>query len=147
MKCCSICDTQIHERFNLCRRCQESTHLPDRLKIKDTLYQDKYLKKEVFLDIPERLAKLFQQGNMGMNKLRAFFCMVRNAYLAKEQSFEMIKPQLWAFQRATEDRTRRNITPESFREFVNYYIQIASKNKEELYGFMELFRSIIAYSK
>lgn len=151
-KICEICNAPLADpRFDLCKNCKDSKHLPDLLKIKDTFYEDKNLKKEVFLDIPERIAKLFAKGNMGMNKLRAFFCMVRNAYdvltLDKKQCFDNIKSQLYALQRAVEDRTRRGVTPESFRQFITHYLPIALKNKEELYGFMELYRSIIAYSK
>lgn len=148
---CEICGNSIKPGYALCLDCKESKKLPENLKIKDSFYENKRLKKEVFLDVPERIAKLFDQGNMGMNKLRAFFCMIRNAYdvlnLDKNQCFENIKPQLWALQRTVEDRTRRGVTPDSFREFINYYLKLAIKNKEELYGFVELFRSIIAYAK
>lgn len=148
---CEICHASIDPRFSICRDCKDSRRYPDSLKIKGTFYEMKNLKKEIFLDFPNRIAKLFAQGNMGMNKLRAFFCMVRNAYdflnLDSEQCFENVKPQLWALQRTVEDRTRRGVTPESFRQFIAFHLEIALKNKEELYGFMELFRSVIAYSK
>jgi CRISPR/Cas system CSM-associated protein Csm2 small subunit len=151
-KQCEICKDPINPKFSLCFDCKESRKFPDPLKIKDTFYNNnKTLKEDVFLDLPERTARLFAQGGMGMNKLRAFFCMVRNAYdllnLDRSLSLENIKPQLWALQRAVEDRTRRGVTPKSFREFINFYLQISLKNKEELYGFVELFRSVIAYSK
>jgi len=149
---CEICGSALNNpKFSFCDNCGKSKWLPDNLKIKDTFYRDKHLKDEVFLEIPEKTAKLFAQGKMGMNKMRAFFCMVRNAYdifmLDRKQCFDNIKPQLYGLQRAVEDRARREIIPESFRQFIIYYIQIALKSKEELYGFMELFRTIIAYSK
>jgi len=155
---CEICGTQVNAKFNICKDCKNSEILPQRLKIKGSFYEKDILRKEVFLDIPERIAKLFNQGDMGMNKLRAFFYMVRNAYdvlnldydistLDKDQRYEKVKPRLWALQRTVEDRTRRGITPGSFKEFINYYLEIALKSKEELYGFIELFRSVIAYSK
>lgn len=150
-KQCEICGVLIAPKFFYCRDCNESKWLPPSLKIEKTFYKNARLKREVFLDLPEKIAKLFFNGAMGMNKLRAFFCMLRNAYdvlnLDKDQTFEDIRPKLWALQRTVEDRTRRGVTPESFRQFMNYYLQIALVGKEELYGFMELFRSVIAYSK
>ena len=157
-KRCEICGVRIDAKFSLCKDCKESKKLPDSLTIKNSFYQDeqlKRLKKEVFIDVPERLAKLFQQGKikMGMNKLRAFFSMVRNAYdtfsFSKEKKFEDIKPQLWKIITVVEDRTRRQIVPPSFRDFIKLGIEIAEKDSSgrELYGFVEFFRSIIAYSK
>lgn len=148
---CEICGSTIEPKYSMCRKCKESEWYPPVLLLKDTFYQNNRLRKEVYQTIPELSAKLFAQGNMGMNKLRAFFCMIRNAYdtliLNRDLSIDDVRPQLWALQRAVEDRTRRGVTPESFRQFVRWYVRIAEKRREELYGFMELFRSVIAYSR
>jgi hypothetical protein len=90
---------------------------------------------------------------MGMNKLRAFFCMVRNAYetflLSEKECFDNVKPYLWKIITAVEDRTRRGVTPPSFRDFIIMGINISERDTtgKELHGFVELFRSVIAYSK
>jgi len=153
-KKCEICEAPVsNPRFSLCKDCNDSKRLPQLLRIVDSFYKDKHLKREVYLDIPERLAKLFHQGDLGMNKLRSFFCMVRNAYeafsLSKDKCFDNVKPQLWKIITAVEDRTRRKITPPSFLDFMKSGIAIAEKDEtgKELYGFVELFRSIIAYSR
>ncbi|AMM40917.1 CRISPR-associated protein [Candidatus Desulfofervidus auxilii] len=156
MKKCEICGAQIKPKFSLCKDCQESKRLPDSLTIRGSFYQDKQLKrlkKEVFIDIPERVAKLLQRGEMGMNKLRTFFCMIRNAHetfsFSEEKNFEDIKPQLWRIITVAEDRKRRKVVPQSFCDFIKLGINIALKDSSgrELYGFVEFFRSIIAYSK
>lgn len=148
---CEICGSKIEQKYSMCKDCTNSKWFPVSLRIKNSFYEKKCLKKEIYLDVPEKTAKLFTQGNMGMNKLRSFFCMLRNAYdslnLDENQTFECIKPHLWSIQRTVEDRTRRGVTPESFKQFINHNIEIALKGKDELYGFMELFRSVIAYSK
>ncbi len=150
-KKCEICGASIAPKFLYCRECNDSKWFPETLKIDHTFYKNGILRREVFVEIPEKISKLFSNGNMGMNKLRAFFCMLRNAYdalnLDKKLTFEGIKPRLWAIQRAVEDRTRRGVTPESFRQFVIHYLEIALQNKDELYGFVEFFRSVIAYSR
>ena len=153
-KTCTICNEILaNPRFLICKRCNESNWFPPTLKIEDTFFKNGQLKVDVFLEKPERIAQLFSRGDMGMNKLRTFFVMLRAAYdtifLGKISHFENIKPQLFILQRAVEDRTRRGIVPESFRQFINHHLKIVlnSETQEELYGFMEFYRSIIAYSK
>jgi CRISPR type III-A-associated protein Csm2 len=153
-KTCEICNIKIENpKFSMCKSCNESKRLPDNLKIKGSFYENGHLKEAVFKDVPEKLAKLFQKGNLGMNKLRAFFSMVRTAYemyaMSHNKDFNSIKPQLWKIVVVVEDRTRRNVTPPSFLEFIKDGIKIAENDNtgKELQGFVELFRSVLAYSK
>ena len=154
-KHCEICGVSIKPKFSLCFNCHESRCLPETLQFKDSFYKEGILKKEVYRDLPERLAILFQQGKkkMSMNKLRAFAVMVRDAYdtyqFSEEKKFDYIKPKLWKIITACEERTRREIIPPSFLDFIKSGIEIAVKDStgRELYGFVELCRSVIAYTK
>jgi CRISPR/Cas system CSM-associated protein Csm2 small subunit len=156
-KKCEICEDPIDEKFSMCKVCFNSTKFPNSLKFDKTFFENSRLKRDVYLDKPKRIALLFQQGKdkrkMSMNKLRAFFCVVRNAYdsfaFDDKNNFDKVKPQLWKLITSVEDRTRREITPPSFNEFIKTCVAIAENDTtgRELYGFVELFRSVIAYSK
>lgn len=153
---CEICKKPI-DKFYKCEDCLKSRRLPDSLRITKSFYDSNVLKKDVYIDTPEHLSKLFFQGGekekMGRNKLRAFFVMVRNAYdifsFSEEKNFNKIKPLLWKTITAVEDRMRRGITPVSFTQFIKNGLNIAETDLtgKELFGFLEHFRSVIAYSR
>lgn len=157
-KKCEICGYDISGKFSICKNCKECRRLPDNLRIKGSFYKDenkKLLKKEVYIDMPYKISKLLAAGNMGRNKLRAFFSMIRIAYdrysiTKNDERFEEIKSNL--LQRVipiVNDRTRRGVTPGAFKEFIENGLQIVLKDNtgKELYGFKEHFMSVIAYSK
>lgn len=104
--------------------------------------------KEIFIDTPSQLAKIFanDKPNLASKQLREFYNIIlraRNKSILK--GVNVIMPILWECQRDAEYQLKRNVIPRSFYKFLEHHIRIAGKDEKTLDGFCQHIQSIIAY--
>ncbi len=111
-------------------------------------YYDKEgnLIKDVFIGIPEDLAKLFSNSDLSSKQLREFFFKIKKARnTAFLKGMEKARPLLWECFRDIEYQHRREIIPYNFHKFMKHHLSLAEKDQNSLEGFCEHLESILAY--
>lgn len=154
-KKCEICGEKTQEKFRFCKSCSISLPLKDlRESIEIDSYYDQFnkLKKEIFQDIPEKLAEIFKNGRppLSYGMLRKFFEMIQRAW-EKTNDISQAKMELEKAKRFAEYQKNRNVIPLGFAGFFKKHINFilngsSGEIKNNLKGFLELMTSIVAYS-
>jgi hypothetical protein len=132
--------------------------IPYECLFKDSFYADDgYLKREVFLEASEKMARILQDPRMTQRvimtqtSIRRLFNSIKDAEnrLKSDRSLSLgfVRENFAKFLRDTEYQVRRGIVPEVFGEFVNAHKEIGVKSKEEFRGFVEYLTSIVARMK
>jgi len=109
------------------------------------------LRREIFVEIPEKLAATFQQhpDPVKASAMRKFYECVRTVreMLIQEKSFEACKPDLYRLKPLVRRQKERRVVSEAFVQFIDHNIDLAVQSPENLKGFHRLFESVICYSK
>ena len=137
--------------FRLCPACFSKSKKKrfiqiDELLLKSYYDKDNNLLKEIFIGIPEELARLFSQDRMAAKQIRDFYQKIAKARnKALLFGINVVKPILYECQRDAAYQLKRDVIPQSFNDFLVHHLQIAEKNEKMLDGFCQHFESILAY--
>ncbi len=141
--------TQPH--FKLCPDCFSQSKYKKASRLNELLlkaYYDKdnNLLKEIFIGVPEELAKIFSREGMATKQVRDFYQKILKARnKAFLSGINAVKPILYECQRDAAYQLKRNVIPKSFNDFLVHHLQIAEKNEKMLEGFCQHFESVLAY--
>lgn len=112
---------------------------------------DGYLRKEIFMDAAEKMARILQSKRMTQASIRHLFNMVKavEIRLKADRNLPMgfVRENFFKFVRQTDYQVGRGIIPGIFRELVDAHKDIVVKDKEEFKGFVEYLTSIVARMK
>ncbi len=109
-----------------------------------------YLRAGIFKEEAKAVANVLASLKMTATSLRAFYNKLKaieNRYKSANNNFELVKPNLYAFERDVAYQVSRGVVSEAFREFINKNSALAIKGPKEFKGFVEHFLSVLAYFK
>lgn len=150
-KICEKCGREFEAKqshFRLCSSCFSSRQ---RINISslllETYYDDKNnLLKEIFIGLPEKLAKIFHKDKLTITQLINFYQKIQRACNnALLHGIDIAKPIIYECHRDLEYQLKRGLIPRSFFKFMKHHLEIAEKNEKELEGFRQHLESILAY--
>lgn len=158
LKKCENCGNTFEARqeyYKLCNECNKmrqsykdksKEELPSNLLLKNYFDEKGNLVKEIFLDIPDQLAKKFYQSGLKMNQLRDFYCIISKARTtALLKGIESVRPNLWQCITKLEYQLKREIIPKSFVSFMRHHLVLAEKDEKYLDAFYQHLDSIVCY--
>lgn len=95
------------------------------------------------------VAKLLNLHNTSATRLRNFYNRLQaiDYYLQQTNDFAEVRVKLLSFNNLVEYSTARGAVPEVFRDFIKKNLPIAQENKESFKGFLEHYKSVLAYAK
>ena len=112
------------------------------------------IRREVYMETAEEIAQLFNRvrdPELKAASVRRFFESVRAAYdrytQHPERSFESAMELIYRLRPLARKSEERKVTHPCFTKFMEYYIELTSKDRRNLKGFKELFMSVIGYMK
>ncbi len=133
------------------RRGGPADRLPDEFKLDNFYTEAGAIRREVYLDVSEEIAKIFSQAELTAASLRRFFESVRAAYehylQDPDRSFDKAMERVYRLRPLARKSEERQITKPCFTDFMEHYIELTSKDPKNLKGFKELFMSVIGYMK
>ena len=152
---CEQCQKEfepVQPHFRLCPDCFSSSwHKKDTLS--ELLLKSYYdlknnLVKEVFIGVPESLARVFARSRPSLKstQLRDFYQKIlkaRNKALLKD--INAARPILYECQRDAAYQVNRGVIPESFSQFLEHHIALAEKDEQSLEGFYQHVNSLVCY--
>jgi CRISPR-associated protein Csm2 len=110
----------------------------------------KHLREGIFKEDAKEVARVLAALKMTPTSLRAFYNKLKaieNRYKISNNDFDLIKPNLYAFERDVAYQVSRGVVSEEFRKFININSALAIKGPEFFRGFVEHFLSVLAYFK
>ena len=145
------------EYYKVCYECNiakqsknergEKSLLSD-LLLKSYFYEKGNLVKEIFLDIPDKIAKKLYQDHpsLKMKQLRDFYSIISNARTsALLKGIDSVRSILWQCATKLEYQLKREIIPQSFVDFMRHHLKLAEKDEKHLDAFYQHLDSIVCY--
>lgn len=134
-------------KFVLCQDCFRShQNLPENLLLKSYYDKDGNLLKEVFIGVPETLARVLHYDGLKIKQLRDFYQKILGARTkAFLKGINAARSKLYECQRDGVYQLKRDVIPKSFSQFLEYHISLAEKGENMLEGFYQHFESVVAY--
>ncbi|MFB3787119.1 MAG: type III-A CRISPR-associated protein Csm2 [bacterium] len=115
----------------------------------NSFYEGDNLRREVFRDIPEQIAQIFDQAGMKSTSVRRFYNVVRLAYdkyrFSADREFAASRELIQSLDHLATYNQTREVTKPCFTKFIKHYIELAEKSPENLRGFKLLFESVIGF--
>jgi CRISPR/Cas system CSM-associated protein Csm2 small subunit/ribosomal protein L37E len=112
----------------------------------NTYYDDKGILKEVFINIPEQIADIFNNNGLSSKQLRSFHSAILKARTkANMKGIDTAKSLLWECQKNAEYQLNRKQIPRVFMEFLKHHLSKAEENEKNLEGFYQHFDAIVCY--
>jgi len=158
LKKCENCGNTFEAReeyYKLCNECnkkrqynkgESKEELPLNLLLKTYFDEKGDLVKEIFLDIPEQLAKKFYQNGLRMKQLRDFYHVISAARTsALLKGMAAVRPSLWQCITKLEYQLKRGIVPKSFVSFMKHHLVLAERDEKYLDAFYQHLDSIVCY--
>lgn len=133
------------ECFNCAKQVRQAT-LDQNLLLQSYFDEAGNLLKEVFIDVPQKIAVDFYNQGLKIKQLRDFHSRI--AFANKKsllKGIDAARSLLWECRTHLEYQLKRNVIPESFAEFVRNHIELAEKNEKNLEGFYEHLNSIVCF--
>ena len=108
-----------------------------------------YLKEAVFIEWPQKVSIALGKQGMSPTALRKFFNKLRaiEAKYKSSMDFDLVKQDIFAFDRDVAYTSGRGVTPPLFKSFIAKNIELAKRDPDNFKGFVEHFQSVIAYFK
>ena len=122
--------------------------LPSELLLKSYYDSDLNLVKEVFIDVPEQLSKIFVNGRpaLGRGQLRDFYMRIAKARNRSNlKGIASAKALLYKCQADLDYQLERGVVPKTFVDFMKHHLQMAEKDKTNLEGFYQHLDCIQCY--
>jgi CRISPR/Cas system CSM-associated protein Csm2 small subunit len=104
--------------------------------------------KEVYLDVPQKLANIFFNSKppLAIKQLRDIHRKILKAKTkALLKGIEPTRSILYECQKDIEYQRKRNIIPESFSQFIKHHLALAEKDEKSLEGFFQHLDSVVCY--
>jgi CRISPR/Cas system CSM-associated protein Csm2 small subunit len=148
---CERCGEEFESRDPKHKTCRDCHFHPD--KAVEKLLLEKYydekgnLLEEVYLGIPEKLAKIFHFDKLTSTQGRLFYeKILRAKEVTSYRKYEEAMPLLNRCWAEIDDKINREVRgfPASFALFLKHHLSIAKKNEENLKGFCEHFYAVLA---
>ena len=143
-----------NDKFDTCYDCSKKKHgtagLPEGYLSNGYFDEKGYLREGLFKDEAKEVAKVLAALRMTPTSLRAFYnklIAIENKYKSSDNNFDLIKPNIYAFERDVAYQVSRGVVSEEFRKFINKNADLAKKGPKEFKGFKEHFLSVLAYFK
>ena len=107
------------------------------------------IRPEVYQTVSKGIAEQFSKVDITRSAIRRFFEVVRTASEQYQwesgQIDDPIKEKLNRLLPLAHYSQQRKVTKQCFTDFMNHYINLATKDPKNLRGFKELFMSVVAY--
>ena len=139
-----------HHRF--CPSCLSSAQreVPNitGLLLKTYYDQKGNILKDVYIDIPQRLANIFfnSRPSLAIKQLRDVHHKISDAKTkAILKGIDDARAILFKCQTDLEYQLKRNVIPESFVQFMKHHLSLAEKDEKSLEGFFQHLDSIVCY--
>lgn len=113
------------------------------------LTDDGFIRKEVFVDKPNKAARDFRHGPkpLTQSQIRAAFHQLKSfsnrMRVDKKISLNEMKEVYLRFYRWAKYQVKRDAIPREFLDFVKHHTEVATKSKDEFNGFVEYITSIL----
>ena len=117
-----------------------------------TFYDEKnHLKREIFIESAVKAADKFMQANISQSSIRNLFHLLKDManrlQAEKDLDFGSARTTYFKFIRQVEYNAKRQVLHPIMKEFADKHIDVATKNREEFFGFVEYLTSILARLK
>ncbi|MBI4847719.1 MAG: type III-A CRISPR-associated protein Csm2 [Nitrospirae bacterium] len=164
-KTCLDCGKEFvpkEQHHKICFDCNKKKHegaggtdktrlkLPDDYLAKSYFDEKGHLREGIFKDDAKEVARVLASLRMSPTSLRAFYnklIAIENKFKSSDNNFDLIKPNIYAFERDVAYQVSRGVVSEEFRKFINKNAELAKKGPKEFKGFKEHFLSVLAYFK
>jgi len=154
-KKCERCGREFEARephFRFCPNCfsspqSEASNITG-LLLKTYYDQKGHPLKEVYIDVPQKLANLFSNSRpqLAIKQLRDVHRKILNAKTkAMLKGIDHARTILFKCQTDLEYQLKRNVIPESFAQFMKHHLALAEKDEKSLEGFFQHLDSIVCY--
>jgi CRISPR/Cas system CSM-associated protein Csm2 small subunit len=154
-KRCERCGREFEPRephFRFCPNCFSSpkgeTSDLSGLLLKRYYDQEGHPLKEVYIDVPQKLANLFfnSRPQLAIKQLRDVHRKILKAKTkAILKGIDPTRFILYECQRDLEYQLKRNVIPESFAQFMKHHLALAEKDEKSLEGFFKHLDAIVCY--
>ncbi len=151
-KRCEKCGKEFEARrpeFEICPHCyssQKRSDISSELLLKSYYNEEGNLLKEVFIGIPEEIAKIFAKDGLATKQLRDFHLKIlKSRTKANLKGIRATRPILYECHRDVEYQLKRGIAPQSFVQFMKHHLALAEKDEKALEGFYQHLDSIVCY--
>jgi len=156
-KRCEMCGKMFEakqEHFKICFECyrktqsksKEKTSLPQDLLLKTYFDENGNLLKDIFIELPAKIAELLSRDGLKIKQLRDFYSIISGARTkALLKGIEIARPLLWQCVSKLEYQLKREIIPQSFADFMKHHIELAQKDEKSLDAFYQHLDSIVCY--
>lgn len=154
-KRCAKCGNEFDAKephHRLCRNCmsspQSETPSLSGLLLKGYYDQKGQPLKEIYIDIPQKLANVFFNSRppLASKQLRDIHREISRAKTkALLKGIDTARSLLYECQRDLEYQLKRNVIPESFVQFMKHHLALAEKDEKFLEGFFKHLDSIVCY--
>ena len=146
-----VCNNCNKKRYDVTSGFDKSTaKLPNDYLKEGYFDENGYLRAGIFQEDAKEVATVLAGLKMTSTSLRAFYNKLKaieSKYKASNNNFDLIKPNLYAFERDVAYQISRGVVSEDFRKFINKNAELAIKGPKEFKGFIEHFLSVLAYFK
>ncbi|GBD96679.1 MAG TPA: type III-A CRISPR-associated protein Csm2 [Nitrospirae bacterium] len=162
MKKCSCGKLIKNDRFDTCFECSKKNRqdvhgydksrerLPDNYLAKSYFDENGQLRAGIFKEDAKLVSKVLASWNTTPTSLRVFYNKLKAIeckYKSSSNDFDLVKPDLYAFERDVAYQVSRGVVSEEFRKFINVNAEIAAKGPKEFKGFVEHFLSVLSFFK
>lgn len=110
---------------------------------------DGLLRRGIFADEARNIAYVLSERGTTATRLRSFFNKLAaiNYRLEQTGDFNNTKVKLDCFRTTVEYAKARKVVPQEFQDFIECNISLAKLDRKSFAGFLEHYKSIIAYAK
>ncbi len=159
---CQICGKPVKDpKFKFCYECDQkkkksaediqTVSLPKEC-IFETFYDSKnHLRREIFIESADKVSEVFMTANISQTSLRNLFHLLKDManrlQADKKLDFGVAGETFYKFHRQVVYNVKRAVLHPVFKEFVESHLNVATKSKEEYFGFVEYLTSIVARLK
>ena len=141
-----LCPACFKTRRDTAKKDPQQKSLPSNLLL-NSYYDAKGVEvEELYIDIPEQLAKLFanEKTPLARKQLYDFHRMITKARRqAILKGIDEARPILWQCLTEVKRQYARDVVPESFLIFLEHHLSMAGKDESSLEGFFHHFDSIL----
>lgn len=119
----------------------------------DTFYTETgYLRREIFIEAAEQMARRFEEDRMTQTQIRAAFSKLnavdqRARREGESMHVDEVRQTYYEFVAHCEYQLKRRVLEPPFVEFVKNHLNTATKSKEEFHGFVKYLTAIMARLK
>jgi CRISPR/Cas system CSM-associated protein Csm2 small subunit len=165
---CQKCGKPLRDpKFKYCYDCdqkmkkegpgdQQAVSLPKECVFESFYDDSNHLRREVFIESADKASKVFMNANISQTSLRNLFHLLKDManrmQADKKLDFGVARETFYKFHRQVVYNANRKaekgyIIDPVFKEFVDNHTDVATRSKEEYFGFVEYLTSIVARLK